>query len=67
MRTSSATVAPILRARSRRYGFTSVMTHVARAGMLADRNGHAADRPGAGDEHIFADQIERESGVDGVA
>ena len=40
---------------------------VARAGMFADRNGHATDRSRAGDEHIFADQIEGERGVHGVA
>jgi hypothetical protein len=40
---------------------------VTRAGSFANRNGHAADWPGAGDEHIFADQIERERRVHGIA
>src|SRR5205085_11698534 len=40
---------------------------VTRAGLFADRNSHATDRAGAGDEHIFADEIERERGVNGVA
>jgi hypothetical protein len=40
---------------------------VTRAGMFANRDGHATDRPRAGDEHIFADKIERQRGVNGVA
>src|SRR5207237_9955406 len=40
---------------------------VTRAGVFADRNRHAADRAGTGDEHVFADEIEREGGVNGVA
>ncbi len=32
--------------------------NVARAGTFADWNGHATDRPRAGYEHIFANQIE---------
>ena len=36
-------------------------------GTFADRNSHAPDRACAGDENIFADQIERERGMHGVA
>ena len=39
----------------------------ARARHLRDRHRHATDRSRAGDEHIFADEIERERGMDGVA
>ena len=39
----------------------------ARAGHFRDRHRHATDRAGAGDEHIFADEIEGERGVNGVA
>ena len=38
-----------------------------RTGTFADRNGHAADRSCACDEHIFADQIERERRMHSVA
>src|SRR5207302_605223 len=31
---------------------------VTRAGVFADRNRHAADRAGAGDEHVFTDEID---------
>ncbi len=40
---------------------------VARADVAADRGGHDADRAGAGDQHVLADQIERQRGVGGVA
>ena len=30
---------------------------VTRAGAFTNRNGHATDRPGAGHENVFADQI----------
>ena len=40
---------------------------MARADMARDRGGHDADRPGAGDQHVLADKIEGERGVDGVA
>src|SRR5205823_2081532 len=40
---------------------------VARSSVFADRHGHATNRAGAGDEHVFADEIEREGGVDRVA
>jgi hypothetical protein len=40
---------------------------VTRAGAFANRNGHATDRPGAGDEDVFSHQIERERRVHGVA
>ena len=37
------------------------------AGVANDRAGHDADRPGASDEHVLAQDWERERGVDGVA
>ena len=40
---------------------------VARAGVAHDRGRHAADRAGAGDEHVLAEHGEGERGVDGVA
>ena len=40
---------------------------VARADEAHDRRGHDADRPGAGDQHVLADDVERERGVHGVA
>ena len=40
---------------------------VAGAGVADDGGGHAADRAGAGDEHVFAEHVERQGGVDGVA
>src|SRR5436190_14531167 len=36
------------------------------AGAFTNRNRHATDRPCAGDEHVFSDQIERERRVHGV-
>ena len=36
------------------------------AHMARHRRRHDADGAGAGDQHIFADQVERERGVDGV-
>src|SRR6476469_2021628 len=41
--------------------------NVARSGMPADRDGHAADRAGASDKHIFADQVERERRVRSIS
>jgi hypothetical protein len=41
--------------------------HVACAGVADDGDGHEADGAGAGDEHVFAEDRERERGVDGVA
>ena len=41
--------------------------HVARADEAGDRDGHDADRAGAGDQHVLADQVEGERGVGGVA
>ena len=35
--------------------------------MPRDGRRHAADRPGAGDEHVLADEVEAERGVGGVA
>ena len=40
---------------------------VARPGVAHDGRGHEADRAGAGDEHVFAEHVEGERGVDGVA
>ena len=40
---------------------------VAGADMAADRRRHDADRPGAGDQHVLADEIEGERRVHGVA
>ena len=37
------------------------------ARVADDRDGHAADRAGAGDEHVLAEHRERERRVDGVA
>src|SRR5436190_4058522 len=41
--------------------------NIARSGMAADRDCHAADRPSAGDQDIFTDQVKRERGVGGVS
>lgn len=41
--------------------------NVAGTGVFRDRGGHNADRAGSGDEHVFAEHFEFESGVDGVA
>src|SRR5882724_13144105 len=38
-----------------------------RAGAFTNRNGHATDRTSARDQHVFADQIERERRVHRVA
>ena len=38
-----------------------------RAGVLANWNGHATDRACTGDEDVLADEIESQSGVDGIA
>ena len=40
---------------------------VARADEAHDRRGHDADRTGAGDQHVFADDIERQRGVHRIA
>ena len=65
-RRSPARVAPILRASSG--GSVDVGDHhIARADVFRNRHGHDADRPGAGDQHIFADQIERQRRMRGVA
>ncbi len=40
---------------------------MARPDVARDRARHDADRPGAGDQHVLADEIESERGVDGVA
>src|SRR4051794_2398482 len=38
-----------------------------RASHLRNRHGHATDRAGAGDQDIFADELEGKGGVNGVA
>ena len=40
---------------------------MAGADVARDRASHDADRSGAGDQHVLADEIERERGVDRVA
>ena len=40
---------------------------VAGAGMAGDRGGHRADRAGAGDQHVLAEHVPLQRGVDGVA
>ena len=40
---------------------------VARADVRGDRRRHDADRPGAGDQHVLADQVEGQRGVHRVA
>ena len=40
---------------------------VAGPGMFDDGRGHAADRAGAGDEHVLAEHVERQGGVHRVA
>ena len=40
---------------------------MARADMAGDGAGHDADRPGPGDQHVLADEVEGERGMDGVA
>ena len=40
---------------------------LARADALRDQRAHDADRPGAGDQHVLADQIEGQRGVHGIA
>ena len=39
---------------------------MAGAGVADDRGRHAADRAGAGDQHVLAEHVEGERGVDGV-
>ena len=36
-------------------------------GVPHDGGGHDADRPGAGDQHVLAEHVERQGRVDGVA
>ena len=38
-----------------------------RADALRHQRTHDADRPGAGDQHVLADQVEGQRGVDGIA
>ena len=55
------------RASSSRYGFRSRDDDVPRAGVAHDGDRHAADRAGAGDQHVLAEHGERERGVHRVA
>ncbi|MCY1356045.1 hypothetical protein D9M69_424840 [compost metagenome] len=41
--------------------------HLARTRALGNQCPHDADRPGAGDEHVLADEIEGKGGVHGIA
>ena len=41
--------------------------HLAGAGALGDQRAHDADRAGAGDQHVLADEVEGERGVHGIA
>ncbi len=41
--------------------------HVARSDLLADAGGNHPDRAGAGDQHVFADHVELQRAVGGVA
>ena len=67
VRTSTASVAPILLGQFQAVGIDVGDDDVARAGVPDDGRGHDADRPGAGDQHVFAQHGERERRVDGVA
>lgn len=40
---------------------------MARANVLGHRDGHDADRTRPGNQHIFADHVERQGGMHGVA
>jgi hypothetical protein len=40
---------------------------VARTDKPRDRDGHDADRTGAGDQHVLADHVEGERGMGGIA
>ena len=66
-RTSSARVAPILQASSRRSRVDVGDDDVAGAGVADDGRGHQPDRPGAGDEDVLAQHRERQRRVHGVA
>ena len=48
-------------------GLMSVITTWRAPTWRRDRRRHDADRPGAGDQHVLADEIEGERGMDGVA
>ena len=37
------------------------------AGVPRHRSGHDADRPGSGDEHVFAEHRKRQRSVNGIA
>ena len=63
----TASVAPILRASSSRYGIQVGDDDVPRACALHHRDAHDADGARAGDQHIFAEHGKRERRVHGVA
>ena len=56
---SIAEVAPIRSASSRRYGLGSETTTWRAPACRTTADRHAADRPGAGDEHVLAEHRER--------
>ena len=56
-----------LRGRGQRTGLMSVMTTLRAPDALRDQRAHDADRAGAGDQHVLADQIEGQRGVHGIA
>ena len=58
---------PPCAARSRAFLVEVGDDDVPRTGVPRDRDRHAADRPGAGDEHVLAEDGKRECRVDGVA
>ena len=60
-------VTPTLRASSRRSSLTSVMTTLRAPACLATAAAMIPIGPGAGDQHVLADQRERQRGVHGVA
>ena len=60
-------VAPIRAASSRRTGLGSLTTTKRAPGVARDRGRHQPDRPGAGDQHVLAEDRERERRVDRVA
>ena len=58
---------PSFLASSRRDSFDVGDDDEAGADVAGDRGRHQADRPGAGDQHVLADERERQGGVHGVA
>ena len=65
--TSTASVAPIFFGQVQAIRVHVGDDDVAGAGVPDHRRGHDADRPGAGDQHVLAQHVERQGGVHGVA